>query len=160
MQIPYSIKESTLGLSLVANVDIPIGTVIWKNDKHPSVISLTLKEIQELPMAQRQMFEMYCWQTEYDKWDGTLEKCDDPVNYINHSCSPNMHFLNDDTLVARKFISKGSPLTLEYATCDTVYAIIDQCQCGEENCRGRVSAFDAFTVGKQYYPYVRSFLKN
>lgn len=158
MQVPYTLKNTQMGLSLVTLEDIHEGTIIWKNDHHPSVKSLTLDEIQNLPKEERQIFEMYCWQSDINMWDGTTEVCEDPINYINHSCNPNMHFINDDTLIARKFIEKGSNLTLEYATCDTIYAVLENCLCGESNCRNIVRTSDAFTIGKNYIPFVRSFI--
>lgn len=162
MQIEYSIEPCAVGRVLTAKQNVTRDAVVWRNDSNVDVMSLSLAEIRALPDSEREMFEHYCWQTDADQWDGMTGDPDrDPVNFINHSCDPNMHFLDDDTLVARRDIPPGEQLTLDYATCDTVYAVIEHCQCDAMLCRGKITAQDAYnpSIMGKYGSHVRSFLK-
>jgi D-alanine-D-alanine ligase-like ATP-grasp enzyme len=60
---------------------------------------------------------------------------------INHSCDPNA-WIDGLDLVARKPIAAGEEITVEYATfvADTGEAF--ECDCGAEDCRGRVTPQD------------------
>lgn len=165
MQIKFNIVDGAMGKTLTTVQNIEMGQTIWANnhiEDELGVKCLTLEEIQELPEDERKTFEMYCWQVSKNTWEGTPASPEvDPVNYINHSCNPNMHFTDDDTITARRNIVAGEALSLEYATCDTIYAVIENCLCKSSNCRGKVTSTDAFdsAIIKTYGANMRSCLK-
>ncbi|HBI17317.1 MAG TPA: hypothetical protein DDY52_04205 [Candidatus Moranbacteria bacterium] len=70
--------------------------------------------------------------------------CTDNGQYMNHSCNPNLWFLNDVTLVAKWDINAGEEITYDYSTTeiDPVYAEEWECSCGSSNCRGGISPVD------------------
>lgn len=151
------------GRTLVAARQIQQGETIWEYDGAVASEKLSLAEIDALPADKRERFSTYCWQVTATQWEGVTENEDeDPVNFINHSCEPNMHFDGDDRLVARVVIAEGAALTLDYATCDTVFARIDQCLCGEKTCRGRVTDRDAYdpAIRARYGQHMRSCILN
>ena len=74
-----------------------------------------------------------------DRYLGASGAADD---YVNHSCDPNAGFRDDLLLVARRDIRADEEITWDYSTA------IDEadfpgfpCQCGAEQCRGRVQSF-------------------
>lgn len=65
-----------------------------------------------------------------------------PADYVNHSCNPNAGFRGQIALVALRDIKEGEEICIDYAMCDgSPYDQFD-CQCGEPNCRGRVTGED------------------
>ncbi len=66
----------------------------------------------------------------------------EPTDCFNHSCDPNVGFSGQIALVAMRDIEVGEEINFDYAMCDgTPYDEFD-CQCGSENCRGRVTGSD------------------
>jgi hypothetical protein len=67
-----------------------------------------------------------------------------PDDYLNHSCDPNLWLEGTLTLVARRSISAGEELTVDYATweIDEGWQLSGQCNCGAKMCRRRVSGRD------------------
>lgn len=68
--------------------------------------------------------------------------------FTNHSCSPNVGIKNSNQLVAITNIKKDDEITYDYSTTtgkqkmDSKYRNDDwimDCNCGSENCRGKVS---------------------
>jgi D-alanine-D-alanine ligase len=60
---------------------------------------------------------------------------------INHSCDPNA-WLEGFNLVARRRISRGEEIRVDYATYGNNLLAPFDCQCGAENCRSRVREDD------------------
>lgn len=60
---------------------------------------------------------------------------------INHSCQPNMGFLNESTLIALRDINPEEELTFDYAMCtsDGYYLI---CNCKSNSCRKIITGDD------------------
>lgn len=89
-----------------------------------------------------------------------------PASYMNHSCNPNCVFRMKSIPVydvyALKDIAEGEELTHDY-TANAVDQFAGQgfwtldCQCGSENCRGKVTG-DFFEMPEdwqaRYYPYL------
>lgn len=80
---------------------------------------------------------------------------------FNHSCNPNMGFVNNKTLVAIKNIKREEELTYDYST------TIDEsfiCDCRSKNCRKVVADFFSLpkkTIMKYYSKgFLPSFIKN
>jgi hypothetical protein len=65
-------------------------------------------------------------------------------DYINHSCEPNLGFLQGDPrLFAIRDIAIGEELTFDYAM--AMCEVDDwgfQCTCGAKTCRGAVAGFE------------------
>jgi uncharacterized protein len=65
-----------------------------------------------------------------------------PVRYGNHSCDPNLWHEDATTVVARRSISLGEELTIDYATHTISSQWSMRCHCGSSQCRGTVSGDD------------------
>jgi SET domain-containing protein len=61
----------------------------------------------------------------------------DPVERLNHSCSPNVGVQGQVVVLTRRKIEAGEELTFEYETTDISPAPFT-CQCGSPECRGRI----------------------
>jgi uncharacterized protein len=66
---------------------------------------------------------------------------DDPAQYGNHSCDPNLWLADEVTVVTRRPVEAGEELTIDYATM-TVVPWQMECRCGAPSCRGVVSGDD------------------
>lgn len=67
---------------------------------------------------------------------------DDPTNFINHACDPNTGFSSPVSLVAMRDINSGEEVCFDYAMCDSLPYDQFTCNCGLENCRGRITGND------------------
>lgn len=67
---------------------------------------------------------------------------DVPSRAGNHSCDPNMWWVDPYTVAARGDIVAGEELTLDYATITDDAEFTLSCRCGAERCRGRVTGVD------------------
>lgn len=65
-----------------------------------------------------------------------------PVRFGNHSCDPSLWHTDATTLVARRPISAGAELTIDYATHTGVEAWSMDCNCGTPSCRRRIQGSD------------------
>jgi hypothetical protein len=65
-----------------------------------------------------------------------------PVGYGNHSCDPALWHTGAFTLAARRDLSPGEELTVDYATQTAESGFSMACRCGSARCRGRVSGAD------------------
>jgi uncharacterized protein len=63
-------------------------------------------------------------------------------DYFNHSCNPNAGLLGQITLVAMRDIKPGEQVRFDYAMSDCNSYDEFDCNCGEPNCRGRVTGDD------------------
>ncbi len=63
--------------------------------------------------------------------------------YINHSCDPNLWMVDEVTLTARRDIAVGEEICGDYAVWESnPEYIVDPCQCGAAECRGRYCGDD------------------
>ncbi len=81
--------------------------------------------------------------------------------YINHSCQPNVGLMGNVVLVARRLITRGEELTIDYATfLDGAFRM--DCKCGAARCRRVVRGTDwrnpSFRrrTGPYLAPYLRA----
>ncbi|SDK68543.1 hypothetical protein SAMN05421874_11044 [Nonomuraea maritima] len=65
-----------------------------------------------------------------------------PVRYGNHSCDPNLWHRAATVVVARRNITSGEEVTIDYATHTGVETWSMECRCGAAICRGTVSGAD------------------
>jgi uncharacterized protein len=70
-----------------------------------------------------------------------MQDDDDPAQYGNHSCDPNLWLADEVTVVTRRPVEAGEELTIDYATF-TVASWQMECHCGAPSCRGVVSGDD------------------
>jgi len=67
---------------------------------------------------------------------------DEPADYINHSCNPNVGLSGQITLVAMRDIEPGEEICFDYAMSDGSPYDEFECACGTPNCRGRITGND------------------
>jgi uncharacterized protein len=67
---------------------------------------------------------------------------DHPVRYGNHSCDPNLWHRDATTVIARRDISPGEEVTIDYATHTGVETWSMNCRCDTPLCRGVVTGDD------------------
>jgi D-alanine-D-alanine ligase len=92
------------------------------------------------PPRKREWFTEYAWPLTDEIW---VIWADQPEDWkpVNHSCDPNAWVEGLD-LVARRDLSKGEEIRVDYATyANNLLAPFD-CACGAANCRGRVKEDD------------------
>ncbi|HWG25244.1 SET domain-containing protein [Actinospica sp.] len=65
-----------------------------------------------------------------------------PNGYGNHSCDPNVWWIDAYTQAARRAIAVGEELTNDYATSTGIADFRMDCACGSELCRGEVTGLD------------------
>jgi uncharacterized protein len=68
---------------------------------------------------------------------------DDQLNhYGNHSCDPNLWWIDAYTLAARRPIAAGEEVTNDYGTCSGAADFSMACACRSPQCRGVVTGHD------------------
>ncbi|WP_375491626.1 SET domain-containing protein-lysine N-methyltransferase [uncultured Jatrophihabitans sp.] len=75
------------------------------------------------------------------RFDGAPAHAQDLVE-INHSCDPNLGFVDDRTLVARREITAHEELTVDYATAVADGDFVLFCHCETYRCRQVVEGTD------------------
>ncbi len=81
--------------------------------------------------------------------------------WINHSCRPNAGMRGEITFIAMRDIPKDEEVTIDYAMVDDEEYEFD-CNCGEKNCRGKVTGFDwkLPELQKKYGMYFARYLRD
>ncbi len=79
---------------------------------------------------------------------------------FNHSCNPNVGFLDSIRIIAIRNIKKGEELTLDYAMFGGASKLF-KCACGAKNCRKTISKDDwkIKEIQKKYGEYLSPYLK-
>lgn len=81
---------------------------------------------------------------------------------INHACDSNLWMADDVTFVARRDISAGEELTIDYAlfTAQPDWQLDQTCQCGAADCRHTITGNDWLLpeVLQRYYPHFSPFI--
>ncbi len=65
-----------------------------------------------------------------------------PSGRANHSCDPNLWWIDTVTLAARRDIKAGEELTNDYGTCSGIDDFAMACACGSPLCRGTITGRD------------------
>jgi len=68
--------------------------------------------------------------------------CDEPADYMNHSCDPNAGPVGQIVIAAMRDIAQGEEVCFDYAMTDGSPYDEFECHCGAPNCRGRVTGDD------------------
>jgi len=71
-----------------------------------------------------------------------VQAADDPLQYGNHSCDPNLWLVDEVTVAARRDVDAGEELTVDYAIQSGYEAWSMPCACGSAGCRGTVTGRD------------------
>jgi len=83
-------------------------------------------------------------------------------DFVNHSCNPNAGLSGQICLVAMREIAPGDEIRFDYAMCDSLPYDEFDCECGEPNCRGRVTGGDwkIRELQRRYAGYFSPYLQN
>lgn len=123
-----------------ATRDIPSGEIVERYEERPHV--LVSRSHVEAQWDERHLdwFERFAYPLTdeiYVMW------ADDPAEWkpINHACDPNA-WLNGLNLTARRRISKGEQITVDYATFCNESMRSFECDCGSPDCRRVIRGTD------------------
>jgi SET domain-containing protein len=80
-----------------------------------------------------------------ESWLGN--RADEPLSedyFINHSCDPDLWMQDEVTLTARRRITTGEEVTMDYAMhfADPTWTMRQPCSCGSSLCRGQIRGTD------------------
>ncbi len=100
-------------------------------------ISLTVEEIEKLSTEDRETFLRYSYDISLGISRGTFEEASlqNPGNFINHSCDPNLAFDGEDNIRTIKAIANGEEFTIDYASFVVNFDQDFECKCGAPTCR-------------------------
>ncbi|HZU66500.1 MAG TPA: SET domain-containing protein-lysine N-methyltransferase [Ktedonobacteraceae bacterium] len=101
--------------------------------KHSWVV-MTDKEFQDYIRAVQSYDAVYLGNGTHRV--STVSRAEDPSNYGNHSCDPNIAPAGDE-MIALRDIEAGEELTLDYAQLSPKSWSM-KCNCGAKNCTGIV----------------------
>ena len=80
---------------------------------------------------------------------------------INHSCDPNVGFLDDGVYVTIRPVHAGEELCCDYGTFETMEGWSMSCKCESPHCRGTITSRDYLLpalqtrLGRWFMPYLR-----
>jgi len=115
-------------------------------------MSITREELNMLfDDATRKRWWIYCWQLEENRFSGprvdmpldeALER--DALNYLNHSCDPNVGYDGDDCLVTLRDVYPDEIIAYDYAMSETDPEAFPEfdCECNTRYCRFRIKPND------------------
>ena len=107
-------------------------------------VALTVAEINSLPPVQRALFHRYGLDRDFGVMFGPLdhEHVTTLDNFINHSCDPNLGYDAEGNVVARRDLTPGDELFIDYGEFVVNYDEPFTCQCGASWCRTHVTRND------------------
>lgn len=83
---------------------------------------------------------------------------------INHSCDPNVGFLDEGVYATIRPVHTGEELCCDYGTFETQRGWSMACACGAKNCRRTITAKDYLLpdlqarLGKWFMPYLKDYI--
>ena len=130
--------KSHYGMYAVESIEA--GEIIEAYEEQPHVLVSQTHVRQNWSAAQQQWFSQYAypltdeifvsWSQEPEHWKP-----------INHSCDPTA-WLAGLNLVARRKITRGKEITMDYATFCNEFMTEFECSCGAPECRGMIRGTD------------------
>lgn len=102
-------------MAIFATNLIKKGEIIWQLSLNDKLFSK--EETLNLPIEQRELVFQY-----KDRY----VLCADDSQFMNHSCNPNLWFLDDTTLEAKWDIKQGEEITYDYSTTEIDPVCIDE----------------------------------
>jgi SET domain-containing protein len=147
---PYEVRETRLGRGLFACAPIARGTPLFGEDdwvdeeEARSFSELSAAQIDNLSPYLRTLFLRYGYNTALDLITGTFhpEAVRHPVNFINHSCEPNLGYDGVNLIIALRNITPGEEIRMDYGTYSFSFDHEFTCLCGAWGCRGQVRRDD------------------
>ncbi|GAX84410.1 hypothetical protein CEUSTIGMA_g11832.t1, partial [Chlamydomonas eustigma] len=130
------------GYGLYATRDVAEGEIVVKYEDTEHVLMTKNYALQKYPDGSRfrKWFDAYAYGINDEVWV-TWSKDPEAWLPINHSCDPNAWLVGLD-LVARRPITKGEQVSMEYATFCVDNMTSFDCMCGTQNCRTRIHGSD------------------
>lgn len=146
----FELRETRIGRGLFARQPIGRGTILfseddWVDETEARAFSvLPAAQIEKLSSALRSVFVCYGYNTALEQVTGTFhpEAVRHPVNFINHSCEPNLGYDGADAIMALRAISAGEEIRMDYGTYSFSFDHEFTCTCGAWGCRGAVRRDD------------------
>ena len=146
----FEVREIKMGRGLFARQPIPRGTLLfgeddWVDEAEARAFSvLPAEQIDKLSPPLRSAFLRYGYNMALDQVTGTFhpEAVRHPVNFINHSCEPNLGYDGVDAIIALRTISPGEEIRMDYGTYSFSFDHEFTCRCGAWGCRGAVRRHD------------------
>jgi uncharacterized protein len=118
--IPAGTPVSRLGGRLVSGTELQAAFDAAASDPaHPYIDTITVDDDLHLVLPPRR-----------------------PNGYGNHSCDPNLWWIDAYTQAARRDIGPGEELTTDYATSTGIAEFRMDCACGSPNCRAVITGID------------------
>ena len=150
LQRLFEVREIKMGRGLFARQPIGRGALLfseddWVDEAEARAFSiLPAAQIEKLSPALRGVFLRYGYNTTLDQVTGTFhpEAVRHPVNFINHSCEPNLGYDGVHAIIALRAISPGEEIRMDYGTYSFSFDHEFTCTCGAWGCRGRVRRDD------------------
>jgi len=116
------------------------------HDNRPGKKIMTWAQIEERwpDQQERDIMVAYSYQIGEDAFLIPLRQDDLVITtYQNHSCDPNTWWVDDFTLVARRYIQPGEEVTFDYSTSESLEnPEMPECHCGTPSCRKRLDPLD------------------
>jgi len=138
--------------ALFATEYLPKGTTVYENDPlERETRTITRDVIEKFSEELRKRWWVYCWQLEDNRFSGPRTDMPlddalprDALNYINHSCDPNIGYDGDSCLVTLRDVETGEMICYDYAMSETDPEAFPEfeCECGTQYCRGRIKPTD------------------
>jgi SET domain-containing protein len=143
-------RKTRLGRGLFACQPIARGALLfseddWVDEAEARAFSiLPAEQIDKLSPALRSAFLRYGYNTALHEVTGTFhpEAVRHPVNFINHSCEPNLGYDGVDAIGALRAIAPGEEIRMDYGTYSFSFDHEFVCACGAWGCRGQVRRDD------------------
>jgi len=128
------------GYALFARRAIVVGETILPLEKRPHTLVSRNHVEQTWKPEQQQLFKRHAYPLTDELW---VVLSDNPAEWtpINHSCNPNAWWDGLD-IVARRSISEGEEITLDYATFHNEVMPEFRCTCGAVECREIIQGTD------------------
>lgn len=150
--------------------DIKKGEIVFSPYPDGSKFDYKLEEILTWERERRRKFFRVSVQVDVDVYNGYHSDTDCTEEqkldwHLNHSCDPNVWYIDKDLIEARRDISKGEELFYDYATSQANDKMNMKCTCGAKNCRGVIRGDDwkkkelqeAYT--SHFLPYIRNLIQ-
>lgn len=159
------------GWGWFATEDIPSGEIIFRPYSDGGKFDHKLDEILSWPTKRRRAFFKISYQVDDETYNGyhSETECTEEQRkdwHLNHSCDPNVWYLDKDLIATRRDIRKGEELVYDYATSQANEKMNMKCDCGTAECRGNIRGDDWMLeslqrkYGEHWLPFIRRKIKN
>ena len=145
-------KSKIQGMGLFATGKIRAGEIVWWQtpEEKARQYDVPIAVVKSWPEEEQQRFLRYAYQISDELYSGRKNnQPEDPADYTNHSCDPNIWFVNDTTMTARRDIEPGEEITYDYATSEVEEDFMMACGCGKPACRRIIRGADHELPGLQ-----------